>query len=176
MPKQPAPSPESAPFNVAGIDVGLDGGVVFLGQGGAIDLSVTPVLVAEGGGKRDYDLAGMRALLASRTIDLAVIEVAAARPGQGVTSMFNFGKGYGLWLGILCGLGIPHERVTPQAWKRVILAGTARDKSAAVAYVSRRFPDASLLPTIRSRKPHDGMADAACLAEYGRRLLLGAKS
>jgi crossover junction endodeoxyribonuclease RuvC len=91
-------------------------------------------------------------------------------------SVFRFGFGAGLWVGILGALGIPFERVPPQAWKKAVLAGTAKDKAAAIAYCSRRFPAASLLATPRSTKPHDGLADALCLAEYGRRLLVGARA
>ncbi len=71
-------------------------------------------------------------------------------------------------------LRIPHLAVTPQAWKKAVLAGTARDKAAAIAFATRRFPGVPLLATPRSRTPHDGVADAVCLAEYARRLVAGA--
>ncbi len=51
----------------------------------------------------------------------------------------------------------------------------ARVVAAAIAFVSRRFPGVPLLATPRSRVPHDGIADAVCVAEYGRRLLVGAR-
>ena len=92
---------------------------------------------------------------------------------QGTASMFGFGRGLGLREGILAALAIPHVAVTPQAWKRSILAGTARDKPAAIAFAQGFFPDVSLLPTPRCRVPHDGLADAPCLAEYGRVLRTG---
>ena len=58
----------------------------------------------------------------------AVIEKVHAFPGQGVTSMFNFGKNYGTWLGILSGLRIPYVEVSPQKWMKVY--GTMpRDKT-----------------------------------------------
>ncbi len=67
-------------------------------------------------------------------------------PGQGVSSTFKFGQGYGSILGIAAALSIPTELVTPQAWKKVVLAGTAKDKDAAVGYCRRAFPNVSLLP------------------------------
>ena len=73
-------------------------------------------------------------------------------------------------LGILEALGIPYRLVTPQAWKKTVLAGTTKDKSAAVQFCRRAFPGVSLTPG-RKRVPHDGMADALCLAEYGRQLM-----
>ena len=98
--------------------------------------------------------------------------ILAFDPGQGVASMFKFGMGYGALLGVAAGLSIPVELTTPQRWKGKVLHGTAKDKSAAVAYCRRAFPSVQLvLP--RCRNPHDGMADALCLLEYGRRELSG---
>jgi crossover junction endodeoxyribonuclease RuvC len=60
----------------------------------------------------------------------------------------------------------PLEYVRPQAWKKKVLAGTSKDKEAAIAFVRARFPGAPLtLP--RCRTPHDGMADAVCIGYYG---------
>ena len=79
--------------------------------------------------------------------------------------MFNFGKGFGLWLGILAGLGIPHTLVTPQAWKKEMMQGMG-DKDAARIRAQELFPHCvdSL-----SRKKDIGRADALLIAEYGRR-------
>lgn len=99
--------------------------------------------------------------------DIVMMEKVGARPNQGVVSMFNFGDGYGKVKGVLETLAIPYKLVTPQQWKKVILAGTAKDKDAAIQYVSNLYPDLQLIMP-RCRKPHDGIADAACLAEYAR--------
>ena len=158
-----------------GVDPGLDGGLAFL-AGGVVTLHVTPTLAAgkAGSSKRAFDRAAMVALLKSRPIALAVIEKVSAAPVhgrvQGTSSMFSFGQGVGLWLGMLAALDVPHQEVTPQAWKGHILAGTARDKLAAISFCQARYPGASLLATPRSKKPHDGLADALCLAEFARRL------
>lgn len=96
-----------------------------------------------------------------------VIEQAQAMPKQGVTSMFNYGRGYGKLLGVLEALGVPHETVRPTAWKKVVLAGTKKDKDAAIEHVMRAYPG---IPLVWGRRkvPHDGIADAACLAEYAK--------
>ncbi|HHP0467283.1 TPA: hypothetical protein ACRZZI_004944 [Vibrio harveyi] len=99
--------------------------------------------------------------------DIVYMEKVGARPNQGVVSMFNFGDGYGKVKGVLETLAIPYKLITPQQWKKVILAGTAKDKDAAISYVSRKYPDLELIPP-RCRKPHDGIADACCLAELAR--------
>lgn len=155
-----------------GIDPGLDGAVAVL-RGDQLELHVTPVLAAAKGGKRVFDLAGMRSILVRALPDLVVIEKVSSRPGQGVSSVFSFGRGYGNWEGLLVGLGMPFQAVTPQSWQKAVLSGTARDKQAAIETISRRFPGVSLLKSPRSTKPHDGFADSACLAIYARQLLNG---
>ena len=104
--------------------------------------------------------------------EMVIVEKAQAMPKQGVTSMFNYGRGFGLILGVLEGLAIPYRLVTPQAWKNKVLAGTPKDKSAAENYVRKAYPTIDLSPG-KKRTPHDGMADAACIADYGIRIARG---
>ncbi len=99
----------------------------------------------------------------------AYLEKVHAMPGQGVTSMFTFGMGYGILRGILSANWIPYQLVTPQAWKKVILAGLSKDKMESCNYVTRKFPEINLMPG-KKRTPHNGIADAVCIAEYGLRL------
>lgn len=94
-----------------------------------------------------------------------IIEKVGAMPKQGVTSMFTFGKGFGQLIGMCQTMGWAYDFVTPQAWKKVVLSGTPKDKNAAVSFVSRTFPSISLIPE-GCRKPHDGIADALCLLKY----------
>ena len=101
-----------------------------------------------------------------------VCEQVGAMPGQGVVSMFNFGDSFGQLkaLGRLFnhdGIRPSVMLVRPQSWKKTILAGTAKDKDAAVNYVKNKHPTVSLLPTERSKVPHEGMAEAVCIAEWG---------
>lgn len=158
-----------------GIDPGLDGAVAVLTESGRLELYQTPVLAADRGGKRSFDLEGMRGLLNNIPWDggLVVLEKVASRPGMSAPAVFNFANGYGMWQGLMAGLRIPYQLVTPQKWKGIILAGTKKDKQAAIEFVTRRFPGVSLLATPRSRVPHDGYADSACLALYARILLNG---
>jgi len=100
----------------------------------------------------------------------AIVESVHAMPGQGVTSMFTFGKGCGEVLGILTALGAEIYEPTPQAWKKVMLAGTDKGKDASIQVAENIFPDIQLVPK-GCRKPNDGMAEAILLAEYGRRTL-----
>lgn len=147
--------------NIVAIDPGKNGAIAFISSQ-EDDPIVHPMPMAG----KELDLPAIAELIQSA--DLVVIEKVHAMPGQGVTSMFTFGCGYGAIQGITAALKIRTELVPPQTWKSSVLKGTKKDKDAAIAYCRKAFPDISLvLP--RCRKPHDGMADALCLAEYGRR-------
>lgn len=121
---------------------------------------------------KELDLGLLSQQIQATGATLAIVEKVHSMPGQGVASTFKFGKGYGSLLGILAGLSIPVELVTPQAWKKIVLAGSPKDKDAAIAYVRRRFPDVPIVPE-RCRKPHDGISDALCLLEFGLRSFPG---
>lgn len=100
---------------------------------------------------------------------ICCLEKVGAMPGQGVVSMFNFGKSYGYIKGVLEAFGIPYQEVPPQRWKKEF--GLTSDKTASVEVCRRLFPDVNLLATPRCKKPHDGMAEALLMAEYARRKL-----
>lgn len=97
------------------------------------------------------------------------LEHVGAMPGQGVTSTFHFGQNFGWIQGILQAFGIPFELVRPQKWKKEF--SVTQDKNTSVTVCRRLFPEASLLPTPRCRKPDDNMAEALLMAEYARRKL-----
>lgn len=91
-------------------------------------------------------------------------------PNQGVTSMFNFGKAYGELIGTIKCSGYAYLLVRPQDWKKEVLAGTDKDKAAAIDFCTHFYPEINLIPG-RKKTPQDGIADAVCLAEYGKRKL-----
>lgn len=146
---------------VLGIDPGIGGGYALIDDGRVL-LETFPLA------GKEIDLAELAIDWRSLAPDLAVLELVGAMPKQGVASTFSFGTRFGELRGILAALGIRRYEVRPQAWKRAILAGTARDKTAAVEWCRRAYPDARLVRP-GCRVPHTGMADALCLAAYGAR-------
>ena len=98
---------------------------------------------------------------------VACVEQIGAMPGQGVTSMFNFGKSAGFIEGVLQALEIRYQLVRPQVWKKEF--GLNGNKQKSIEVCRKLFPDVSLLPTSRCKKSHDGMAEALLMAEYARR-------
>lgn len=159
---------------VIGIDPGLDGAVVVLSTALATEdswfaLLDTPTLTVAGksGKRREYAASEMMRFLRGFTNVHALIENVHAMPGQGVRSMFSMGYGVGLWTGILAGLEIPFDRVSPQRWKKVLMDGMGHDKDAGRLRAQQVFPKHAEL---FARKKDDGRADAALIAEYGRRM------
>ncbi len=171
---------------VVGIDPGKLGAIACLDGPGRAVVRKMPLLTSARG-RDEYDLVGIVRLLqtSARGPCTAFVEQLdplpprVRRPDGSVLelggSIGNYNRGAATWLfkGILTALGIPYQMVRPQAWMRVMHAGTSgRDtKQRSIVQAQRLFPDVSLLPTARSRKPSDGFADALLLAEYGRRQL-----
>lgn len=153
-----------------GIDPGLTGAVAAIYEDGKILLYDTPTIEIKVNNKKkqDYIPSEMADILrdCSLTECQVFLERISARPGQGVTSMFGFGKGYGIWIGILSALEIPYTLVTPQAWKKEIMKCKS-DKDAARLRAHQLFPQAV---DRLNRKKDIGRADALLLAEYCRRV------
>ena len=92
---------------------------------------------------------------------LALIEQVSAMPGQGVSSMFRFGEGYGM-LQMACAANkLPTQFVTGAKWKGYF--GLNRDKGVSRGLAMQRFPEYAGL---FSRVKDDGRAEAALIALY----------
>lgn len=162
---------------IVGIDNGLSGGVAIL-DGPDVGLHVMPTIKVKTGekGKTQIDTAEIRRLLRGLSLDDTVvyIERAAPRPDttNGKAGMFSFGFSSGQILGIVIGLGLRHHLVSPKVWMKEMHAGgaggdtKARSREAAI----RSFPEVDFRATLRCKKPHDGILEAALIAAYGRRL------
>lgn len=164
-----------------GIDPGMSGYLAELHEDYQVGFVPCPVLATGKGNRRRYNVPGLVELVhevAPECTHLA-IERQQAFPGQGVTSSFTTGFGYGLWLAAIAAARIPFETVSPATWKaalriKALPGGTSgsRKKAAkalAIETAQRLYPHVSLLATPRSRTPHDGMAEALLLAHYARK-------
>lgn len=99
---------------------------------------------------------------------VAAVEKVGAVHGNGIVSMFNFGKSAGYIEGVLSALGIPYQLVPPAKWKKEFsLIG--KDKQASIITCRKLFPELDLKRTERCRTDSDGKAEATLLAEYARR-------
>ncbi len=148
---------------VIGIDPGLSGAIALLRNGEFAEVWDMPTMGRGSGTKQQVNAAAVGLLLRECPPCKAWIEQVGAMPGQGVSSMFNFGKATGAVLGALGALQFPQESVTPQKWKREFgLIG--KDKDIARTHAIQLMPTAPL-----SLKKHGGRADALLIALYGFR-------
>lgn len=152
---------------VIGIDPGRDGAYALHNGTDIIQAAPFPAL------GKEVDWRALAHVLSLIRPALVVIERVASMPKQGVASAFTFGHNAGCLFGICLALDYPIALVLPPRWKGLILDGYSKEdrasKAGSIHYVTRRYPKVSLLRTARSRVPHDGIADACCIAEWGAR-------
>lgn len=151
---------------ILGIDPGLSGALALF-DGKTLAIFDTPTTTRTVGKSKKqqidiYQLGSWLDIHRNR-IRFAMIEEVGAMPGQGVTSMFNFGFTTGAIHGALGASAIPLQLVRPNVWKqRFGLIG--QDKDASRQAASRLAPAfAHHWPL----KKHDGRAEAFLLAFYG---------
>lgn len=155
-------------MNIVGIDPGLTGAVAIRWNDGHITLADTPTICVKGT-KLEYLPSEMAEILCGLDGDTTHIflEQVHSMPKQGVASTFTFGKGFGIWIGIIAALKLPVSHITPQRWKKVMMDGMA-DKDAARIRAQQIYP--ALMPMLKLKK-HIGRADALLIMEYGIRSL-----
>lgn len=145
-----------------GIDPGATGAIVVLDDNGK-PMAWTLMPILKVGKTSQVNAAALRAFLLPHVETHAFFEKVAAMPGQGVTSMFNFGHSCGVALGTIVGLGISYDLVAPPTWKkRAGLIGA--DKDAARARAIQLWPWWRELDLVGKGQ---ALADAALIAKYG---------
>lgn len=150
-----------------GIDPGLSGALALLDtKTGSIAVHDVPTheLRRNGKTKREIDLHALARLLddmAKGAGTRIVVEQVGSMPGQGVSSVFAFGKAYGILLGVAASTFCPIEFVTPQVWKKAMGVTASKDGSRAKA--SMLFPAYS---SSWARVKDDGRAEAVLIAAW----------
>lgn len=171
-----------------GIDPGVTGSIAILEVG--VDRPVlmavfdTPSIQATTGKKNKqgkpgmknvYNLPGMAELLRvyAEGPDLVqvVIEKAQPMPDQGAVSMFGYGVGWGMWLGILAALKLPYTMAHPATWKRALMFDSKKGKGHGVVRALQLYPEAERWLTLVR---HHNRADAILLAHYAWYIAEGA--
>ena len=109
---------------VIGIDPGLSGSICFLIDGKILDVIEMPTMAEGKKNKRQVNGSQVFNEIAKRTKEYqknqvrVVIEQVSAMPGQGVTSMFNFGQSFGVLKGVCTAMQLPMYFVRPAKWKK----------------------------------------------------------
>ena len=153
---------------IIGIDPGVSGSICFFRDGKILDAIEMPVM-NEGkknkkqvNGAQIYNEISKKINSNPETKTRVVIEHVTAMPGQGVTSMFNFGQSFGVLKGICSAMRLPMFFVRPAKWKRYYnLINSEKDASRTRAI--EIFPDFS---TKLSKKKDSNKADAILIASF----------
>ena len=153
---------------IIGIDPGITGSICFFEDGKIIDVVEMPNMAEGKKNKRQVNGAQIYHEISKRIKNLekkdikVIIEQVAAMPGQGVTSMFNFGQSFGVLKGICAAMQIPMYFVRPAKWKKYFnLINSEKDASRTKAI--EIFPHFS---TQLSRKKDSNKADAILISSF----------
>ena len=121
-------------MKVVGIDPGLNGAIAILEDKKVLSIIDMPVMADGKKNKRQLNNAQLAEILRNNTSDddeiSVVVEQVNAMPGQGVTSMFNFGQTFGAIKGVCAALKLPIFLVRPSKWKKYFeLINSSKDSS-----------------------------------------------
>ena len=151
---------------IFGIDPGISGATSVLVNKKVVEIFDMPTMIDGKKNKRQVNGAQVANIFKERLdIDeeiVVVVEHVNAMPGQGVTSMFNFGQSFGVIKGICSALSLPIYFVRPTKWKKHFnLIKT--NKEASRTKVIQVYPEIS---SKLSRKKDSNKADAILIARY----------
>ena len=151
---------------IFGIDPGVSGAISVLENKKVIEVFDMPTMIDGKKSKRQVNGAQVSNIFKERLKDdkeiVVVVEHVNAMPGQGVTSMFNFGQSFGVIKGISSALSLPIYFVRPTKWKKHFnLIKTNKDASR--TKVIEVYPEIS---SKLSRKKDSNKADAILIARY----------
>jgi hypothetical protein len=144
--------------NILGVDPGATGALALM-ENGRIHVWDMPTVAG------DINIDELVRIVSEINASVAVIERASARPGQGVSSTFRYGQGYGALRAVIGLCKIPSHLVTPAKWKRHFSLDADKEKSRALAI--RLWPGCGLF----NLKKHHGRAEAALIAKFGAEVL-----
>ena len=153
---------------IIGIDPGISGAICFFENGEIIDVINMPTMAVGNKNKKQINGSQIFNEITSRIQDYkpeditVVVEQVSAMPGQGVTSMFNFGQSFGVIKGICAAMQLPIYFVRPSKWKKHFdLINSQKDSSR--VKVIQMFPKFS---SKLSLKKDSNKADAILIANY----------
>ena len=153
---------------IIGIDPGISGSICFLDNGKILDVIEMPIMTdgkknkKQVNGSQVYNEVTKRIKQFEKNQIRVVIEQVSAMPGQGVTSMFNFGQSFGILKGICTAMQLPMYFVRPTKWKKYFnLLNSEKDASRTRAIEIFPYFSSQL-----SRKKDSNKADAILIASF----------
>lgn len=153
-------------MKVVGIDPGKSGGLSVCNDGVVTEVITMPTYEAPDG-KDKIDFKAVANFITKHAPNVVFIENVHAMPGQGVTSMFNFGFSTGGLHGVCAALNVELKTVNPRTWQKTLMGDDKHEKEDTIKFCQGKWPQLTFLPTPRSKKPHDGMADSTAISYFG---------
>jgi crossover junction endodeoxyribonuclease RuvC len=151
---------------IIGIDPGVSGAICILTNGKITEIYEMPTMIDGKKNKKQVNGAEVTNIINKELVNEkdinVVIEHVTAMPGQGVTSMFNFGQSFGVLKGICAALKLPVHFIRPVKWKKYFnLINTEKDASR--TKVIEVFP---YISSKISKKKDANKADAILIARF----------
>ena len=153
---------------IIGIDPGISGSICFFQDGKIVDVVEMPTMIEGKKNKKQVNGSQIFNEISEKIKKLdkneikVVIEQVSAMPGQGVTSMFNFGQSFGILKGICSAMQLPMYFVRPAKWKKYFnLINSEKDASRTRAIEIFPYFSSQL-----SRKKDSNKADAILIASF----------
>ena len=153
---------------IIGIDPGISGSICFLIDGKIADVIEMPTMTDGKKNKRQVNGSQVFNEIVKKTKEYdksqirVIIEQVSAMPGQGVTSMFNFGQSFGILKGVCTAMQLPMYFVRPAKWKKYFnLLNSEKDASRTRAIEIFPYFSSQL-----SKKKDSNKADAILIASF----------
>jgi hypothetical protein len=157
-----------------GIDPGFTGGIAIIdSKDNIVDIIDCPLIIVSKGRKKivnfkrvedvkyRVDSKSLHSFLEPYKEGKFLIEHAQSMPGEGSTSSFSYGEGYGRYLGVLDSLGVDYIEVKSNVWKPKL--GLNRDKKLSVQKAQELIPSCKELIHLVK---HNGRAEALLMSWY----------
>ena len=155
-------------MKIIGIDTGISGSICFFENGKILEVVEMPTMTDGKKNKRQVNGAQIYNEILKRINKnekqnvRVIIEQVSAMPGQGVTSMFNFGQSFGILKGICSAMQLPMYFVRPAKWKKYFgLINSEKDASRTRAIEMFPYFSSQL-----SKKKESNKADAILIASF----------
>ncbi len=153
---------------IIGIDPGISGSICFFENGKILDVLEMPTMTDGKKNKKQVNGAQIYNEISTKIRGIekqnlkVIIEQVSAMPGQGVTSMFNFGQSFGILKGICSAMQLPMYFVRPTKWKKYFgLIKSEKDASRTKAIEMFPYFSSQL-----SKKKDSNKADAILIASF----------
>ena len=153
---------------IIGIDPGISGSICFFEDGKILEVFEMPTMTDGKKNKKQVNGSQIFNEISKRVSRIeasnvkVVIEQVSAMPGQGVTSMFNFGQSFGILKGICSAMQLPMYFVRPTRWKKYFgLIKSEKDASRTRAIEIFPYFSSQL-----SKKKDSNKADAILIASF----------